>query len=106
MSAFVRGIGVRPGPDRVVVVTGIVRVDRHQGNFAQIRSASRRNRSGAFGFENRFAGKIRRNPVRVNGDEADRFWLTDRAEALDDLRPRSAKSASRLWLDDHEVAVA
>ena len=86
------GIVIGSGPHRVVVIARIFRIDGDERNGAQIGAACADRpawRASASSID--FLRKLRRNAVRVNGDQADRSWACSCCRGA---RPR-ARAGSR-----------
>ena len=69
-AAFVVGVWIRFGPYRVVEIPRVGAVDGDKRYLAQIGPHGRRDRLCSFGSGYRFAGKLGRNVVGVDGNQA------------------------------------
>ena len=105
-SAGIGRIGVGLGMDRVVMVLGVGGIDGHEAECranprdcampaGRARSASART-SGA---------KHMRNTMRMNGDQADRFFAVDGAEPFAHSRRQKAETARAQDVDGDEIAI-
>ena len=105
VSAFVCRIGIGSGPHRIVMVARIFRINRHQRDGAQIRAAARIGGRGVLGLLHNFFGKLRRNAVRMNGDQTNGFGRVHAADAFDDARPRETAGASGNRFGQHQFII-
>ena len=70
-AAFVGGIAVRLGMDRVVVIFRVRRIDGDEGNVAPVLAALEGRRLRVLGFAQRFLREDLQNLVGLHGDPAD-----------------------------------
>ncbi len=103
-AAGVGRIGVSVGPDRVIEIAGVLAVDRHQRDVAQILPVAERRRSGGRGLRERGVGKAHRDVVVVNGNQADRPRSPRRSAALDDFRAAQPQRPALIHLGPDELA--
>src|SRR5580704_8006068 len=109
VAARIARIGVGHRVDGVVVILGVGRIDGDERYLAPVlarrRVSALRYRPRGFRFGKRGRGEGLRNAVRVDGNQADRAFAFERAEALDDSAGRQAKPAVARHLDSNEIAV-
>ena len=104
-AAFVGGVFVGFGPDRVVVIARVGRVDGDERDFAQVDAAFDGGRRRAFGFVDDVGGELIGDAVGVDGDQADRLGFRHAADAFDDARARLAHGAPGQGFAEDEFAV-
>ena len=103
MPALVVGIGA--GPHRVVVVARVFGIDGHQRNGAQIDASARIGGRGVRRLVQHFFGKIGRDAVGMNSDQADGLWRVHAADALHDPRTRKSAGAPRERFGQHQLVI-
>ncbi len=104
MAARIRLVRVGSGPDGVVVIARIFRIDGNERNISQIGAARNVCRFGVFGFADCFRAEAGWYSMRVDGDEADRLGLIHGAEAFGNPRAGKARFAPGERFDHHQLA--
>ena len=105
-AAGVLPIGVGLGPDGIVKIARVAAVDRHQRQAAQIRPALNADRRCRRRLCQRLMGKLGRDVVGRDRQQADRLRRRSRTQPLDDAGARRSKPGRRDLLGDDEIAIA
>ena len=105
MAADIARIGIGQSVNSVVVVLGVGRIDGDQWDVSPVLAAFGTGRPGGVGFSDHGLGERLRNSVRVNGDQADRAFGLQRAEALHHNTGCQAVTNMRRHLDRNQVTI-
>ena len=97
-------VTIRFGPDCVVEIAGVLTIDGHEGNRAEVLSAGQRGGLGGICLGDHIVGKFVRDLVIDDADQADRARIAHRAEALHDANRLEAGPAMRERDGDDDFA--
>ena len=97
-AAGMGGIGL--GEHRIVEVARVLAVDGDQRHLAQVEPVAHRRGLGALGFLERGLGKLDRDVVGGDRDQADRARVAHRPDALEHAGAARQRAAGRLDPDD------